>query len=101
MGAKGNDEFKHPEVVAVNKFRKAMAGMKENVSTTAKGSVVVINRGDKGVAIVNLATADANIKADTKLADGTYTDKVHGTEFTVKSGKISGSLKAETSYVIY
>ena len=101
MGAKGNDEFKHPEVVAVNKFRKAMAGMKENVSTTAKGSVVVINRGDKGIAIVNLATTDANIKADTKLADGTYTDKVHGTEFTVKSGKISGSLKAETSYVIY
>lgn len=101
MGAKGNDEFKHPEVVAVNKFRKAMAGMKENVSTTAKGSVVVINRGDKGVAIVNLATTDANIKADTKLADGTYTDKVHSTEFAVKSGKISGSLKAETSYVIY
>ena len=26
LGARGNDEFKHPEVAAVNKFRHAMRG---------------------------------------------------------------------------
>ena len=29
VGARGNDEFKHPEVVAANKFRKDMSGTPE------------------------------------------------------------------------
>ena len=39
-GPKGNDEFFHPEVVAVNKFRKEMDGEKEYIGTAADGSVV-------------------------------------------------------------
>ena len=30
-GAKGNDEFKHPEVIAANKFRRAMSGKAEQL----------------------------------------------------------------------
>ena len=34
LGARGNDEFFHPEVVAVNKFRTAMNGQKEDVQVS-------------------------------------------------------------------
>lgn len=38
LGARGNDEFFHPEVVAVNKFRHDMNGQKKTCksATTAK-----------------------------------------------------------------
>jgi hypothetical protein len=35
LGARGNDEFFHPEVVAVNKFRQAMDGQIENIQNVA------------------------------------------------------------------
>ena len=53
LGARGNDEFKHPEVVAVNKFRAAMSGQKEKVDISDNGQVLVVSRGKKGAVIVN------------------------------------------------
>ena len=47
LGARGNDEFKHPEVVAVNKFRAAMSGQKEKVDISDNGQVLVVSRGKK------------------------------------------------------
>ncbi|MEE0978857.1 MAG: alpha-amylase family glycosyl hydrolase [Muribaculaceae bacterium] len=102
IGEKGNDEFMNPEVVAVNKFRHAMAGEPEKIITAEKGNVAVVERGDKGVAIINFADKAAkSFKVATTLPDGEYTDKVHGTRFTVKNNEIKGSLAPLTSYLIY
>ena len=101
IGPKGNDEFKHPEVCAVNKFRKAMKGEAEKIATSKDKDLLAISRGDKGVAIINLNKADQELSLSTTLADGEYTDRVYNTKFVVKSGKITGNVKAETSYVIY
>ncbi len=101
IGAKGNDEFKHPEVVAVNKFRKVMHGQLEKIKVSADGTIVEINRGDKGAVIVNLSQEPAQLSMKTTLADGTYKDRVYGNTFTVEKGIIKSSLRPETSYVIY
>lgn len=100
IGPKGNDEFRNPEVVAVNKFRKEMDGEKEYIGTAADGSVVAIGRGDKGMAIVNLSQQGVALSIATKMADGTYTDAVHGTVFTAADGILTATLAPETSYVI-
>lgn len=101
IGAKGNDEFKHPEVVAVNKFRKAMHGQLEKIKVSADGTIVEINRGNTGAVIVNLSQKPAQLSMKTTLADGTYKDRVYGNTFTVEKGMIKSSLQPETSYVIY
>lgn len=101
IGAKGNDEFKHPEVVAVNKFRKAMHGQLEKIKVSADGTIVEINRGNTGAVIVNLSQKPAQLSMKTTLADGTYKDRVYGNTFTVEKGIIKSSLQPETSYVIY
>ena len=100
LGARGNDEFFHPEVVAVNKFRKAMEGQVEDIKIAEDGEVVVVNRGDKGAAVINFA-ADSNVvELPTGLADGTYTDQVYGTTFTVENGILKGDVQPETTYII-
>ena len=100
LGARGNDEFFHPEVVAVNKFRKAMDGQLEDIQVAEDGEVVVVNRGDKGAAVINFA-ADSNVvELPTGLADGTYTDQVYGTTFTVENGVLKGDVQPETTYII-
>ena len=90
IGPKGNDEFRNPEVVAGKKFS----------APAADGSVVAIGRGDKGMAIVNLSQQGVALSIATKMADGTYTDAVHGTVFTAADGILTATLAPETSYVI-
>lgn len=101
IGARGNDEFKHPEVAAANKFRHEMNGSTEQVTATADGSVAVVERGDRGAAIVNFSGKTQKIKVATSLPDGEYTDAVHGTTFKVKKGIIEGRTSPLTSYIIY
>lgn len=100
LGAKGNDEYMHPEVVAVNNFRKAMAGMKENVSITDDGEVIVVNRGNKGAAIVNLSQHANKFSVPTQLPDGKYKDVVYGIEFKVKNHKLTGIAAPERTYIL-
>jgi alpha-amylase len=100
LGARGNDEFFHPEVVAVNKFRKAMEGQIENVQIAEDGEVIAVNRGDKGVALVNFALESNDVALATGLADGEYKDTVYGNMFKVENGVITGTLQPETTYII-
>lgn len=100
LGARGNDEFKHPEVVAVNKFRTAMAGQKEDVQMSEDGEVLLVNRGKKGAAMVNLSKSANYIDLPTSLPAGTYKDQVYGKEFKVKNGRLTGILAPERSYII-
>ena len=100
LGARGNDEFFHPEVVAVNKFRKAMKGQVENVQISEDGEVIVVNRGDKGAAVINFALEANEVSLPTALADGEYTDVVYGQTFTVENGTLKATVQPETTYII-
>ena len=100
LGAKGNDEFKHPEVVAVNKFRTAMNGEKESVEISNNGEVLLVNRGKKGSAVVNISSSANKLDLPTTLPDGTYKDVVYGKEFKVKKGRLTGIVAPERSYIL-
>ena len=100
VGARGNDEFKHPEVVAANYFRRAMHGQPENVVEANSGAVVGVERGTAGEALINMSAQPQTVDMPTALPDGTYTDKVSGSTFEVKGGKLIGSLAPLTSYIL-
>lgn len=101
VGPRGNDEFFHPEVVAANKFRHDMAGREEQMAFSPDGAVVMVSRGDKGAALVNISDRKEKISMATSLPDGIYTDAVHNTEFKVSKGKLTGRLAPLTSYLLY
>ena len=100
LGARGNDEFFHPEVAAVNKFRSAMAGQKEDIQTSPDGQVLVVNRGNKGAAVVNIAGIANSVKVPTGLPDGSYKDVVYGKEFKVKKGILTGIVAPYKTYIL-
>lgn len=100
LGARGNDEFMHPEVVAVNKFRQAMNGEKENLQISDNGEVLLVNRGKKGAAIVNISKIANKIDLPTTLPDGKYKDVVYGKEFKVKNGHLHGYAAPERTYIL-
>ncbi len=100
IGERGNDEFKHPEVIAVNKFRRAMHGQPEQITVSPNGAAVEVTRGNKGAVLINFTNEQQNITLATTLPDGKYTDNVHANEFTVTNGKISCNLAPLTSYII-
>ena len=100
-GIRGNDEFFHPEVIAVNKFRQAMNGEKESIEISEDGQVLVVNRGNKGAAIVNISDKANPLALPTGLADGEYHDEVYGCLFVVKNGVLYGTLAADRTYIIH
>ena len=100
LGARGNDEFFHPEVVAVNKFRQEMEGQKEDIRISEAGEVTVVNRGDKGAAVVNFALETNTVELPTALPDGEYSDAVYGQTFKVENGVLRGTAEPETTYII-
>lgn len=101
VGARGNDEFKHPEVVAVNKFRRAMSGQPESIHISNDGSTIEIVRGNKGAVLINISDSVQSAELPTSLPDGEYTDRVHDTAFAVSNGIITGQLSPMTSYILY
>lgn len=100
LGAAGNDEYMHPEVVAVNKFRQAMSGQKEDLQISDNGEVLLVNRGKKGAAIVNISKIANRVDLPTTLPDGKYKDVVYGKEFQVKKGRLTGYAAPERSYIL-
>ncbi len=77
-----------------------MKGEKENVQISESGEVLLVNRGKKGAAMVNLSKSANFIDLPTDLPTGCYKDVVYGKEFKVKNGKIKGLLAPERSYII-
>lgn len=100
LGARGNDEFFHPEVAAVNKFRRAMAGEREDLQFSENGQVLLVNRGKKGAAVVNISSLANFVDLPTGLPDGKYRDVVNGKEFKVKKGRLQGVLAPFRSYIL-
>lgn len=101
VGKKGNDEFKHPEVVAVNKFRRAMHGQPEALYYSDNNNVVEVARGKKGAALINISTEPQTMSLFTTLPNGKYKDALTGNMFVVKKGIIRGTLAPLTSYILY
>lgn len=77
-----------------------MKGEKENVNMSDDGSVLLVNRGKKGAAIINLSTSATRIDLPTTIPDGKYKDEVYGKEFKVKKGRLTGLLAPERSYIL-
>ncbi len=90
IGTQGDDMYKDARVSAVNFFRTAMIGEEETlVNPDGDYSAILIERGKKGLVIVNsegtLATG-----MEVNLPDGEYTDRVdNSTVYTVKDGKLT------------
>lgn len=101
VGARGNDEFKNPQVVAANKFRRAMHGQPETVTATDNGAVAVVTRGNAGAAIVNFSNETQALDIATTLPTGDYTDAVSGSQFKVADGHLTGKTEPLTSYILY
>ena len=100
LGARGNDEFFHPEVVAVNKFRQSMEGQVEDVQIAENCEVIVVNRGGKGAAVINFSLEANVVELPTALPDGEYKDQVYGNAFVVENGLLKGNAQPETTYIL-
>lgn len=100
VGKKGDDNYRHPEVVAVNKFRTHMDGQPEKIIYANDDKVVEVARGNKGAAIVNFSGEQQAINMPTTLRSGKYRDVVHGTVFTVRGGVLKGQAEPLTSYIL-
>lgn len=103
IGIAGDDTFKDPQVVAVNKFRTAMAGEPENlINPNGNAQVLMIERGERGLVVINGSSSSYVLDADTNLADGTYINHADPDGvFTVVDGEISGVLPAKSVVVLY
>lgn len=77
-----------------------MKGQVEDVQIAEDGEVIVVNRGDKGAAIINFALESNGIDLATSLPDGEYTDQVYGTLFKVEEGVLKGTVAPDTTYII-
>lgn len=77
-----------------------MAGQPENIVISENGALIEVERGSKGVALVNISNKAQKVKLATSLADGEYTDGVHGTKFAVKKGMLTGKAAPMTSYIL-
>ena len=101
IGAKGEDTWKDPDVVAVNKFHNAMVGENEYLRWTNNNTTMLIDRGTKGTVIVN-AGGSTYVNSPTNLANGTYTNAGSANcTLTVSNGTISGNIPANSVVVLY
>lgn len=103
IGVAGSYVYKNATVTAVNKFRNAMVGQEEKLyNLGSDDSVVFIERGTKGLVIVNASDDTKTLDQAVTLENGSYTNRVDGsTSYTVADGKITGTLAARSAVVLY
>lgn len=97
IGMAGDDLYKDAVVVAANRFRNATVGLSENIYNPLENdSVVCLERGSKGLLLINLDDTDFTCEFETALEDGEYVNRCDGeTVYTVKKGKLSGTVPAD------
>ncbi|MDR0914837.1 MAG: starch-binding protein [Oscillospiraceae bacterium] len=102
IGAAGDDNYKHAEVTAVNKFRSAMIGQRESLENMGDNAVLKIERGNAGAVIINASSNSKSFNGSTSLPNGTYEDHAHpGKYYTVSNGTISGTISGRSIIVLY
>ncbi len=73
----------------------------ETATPSDSGEVLLVGRGDKGAAVINLATSARSLDLSTALPAGEYYDTVYGQPFVVENGRLKGVLKPATTYILY
>lgn len=101
IGDSGNDQFLHPEIVALNHFRIAMTGEPEKLENGENKGILIVKRGTKGIVILNSTSKKSKINLPVDLADGTYVDRANKIKFEVKNGIMTGKMPKEKIAVIY
>ncbi len=102
IGNAGNSEFFSPEVVAVNQFRKAMCGLDENIfNINDDNRVLAIERGGKGIVIINVGDESVPFEVPTDLSWGTYKDRANGVKCSVSFGTLRGTVEPRQILVFY
>ncbi|EFA22171.1 alpha amylase, catalytic domain protein, partial [Bifidobacterium gallicum DSM 20093 = LMG 11596] len=109
LGDAGDDEWKHPEVVAVNHFRNAMEGNAEFMRNCQGGNQCLMieryktdgNSNNDGVTVVNMGGEKNLAGMATTLDDGTYTDQVYGGTLTVQNKKITSGNAPAGKIAVY
>ena len=98
-----NFDWKNQKVAAVNKFKNAMVGEGETLST--QNDMAIIQRGTKGVVVTNFSKEKddtVTISGLNGLADGTYKDASgQNADITVSGGKATISVKKASFVVLY
>ncbi|MBR1691909.1 MAG: starch-binding protein, partial [Lachnospiraceae bacterium] len=93
-------DYKNSRIVEMNKFHTAMDGEPEYVEVV--DNVLVVERGTGGIALVNFSGGSKSISATMHtVADGTYTDKISGTTFTVSGKTLTGTIGSGGVAAIY
>ncbi len=100
MGLAGDTSWKSTVVSEVNHFHNAMVGTDDVI--LYEGDVVAVQRGNRGIVIVNLGDSkDISIQTSGMKSDD-YVDTVTGNSFRVDdSGVISGTIGESNIAVIY
>ena len=104
IGMAGDDLYKDPIVVAANRFRNAMVGLEEKVYNPDEDTrnVLCIERGTKGLFLINVSGADYTFKLPVGIEDGEYVNRADETEvFTVKRGILTGTIKSKGVAFLY
>lgn len=100
MGAASSDTtWKSKAVTEVNKFKNYFDGLGECVS--AENNCCYNERGTTGVVISRPAGSGSVSLTAHNMQDGTYKDQVAGGTFTVKDGKITGTVGSTGVAVVY
>lgn len=77
-----------------------MEGQVEDIQIAPDGEVIVVNRGDKGAAIINFSLSENEVQLPTSLPAGEYKDQVYGKTFKVENGMLNGMAAPETTYIL-
>ncbi len=102
IGMAGDNLYKDPTIVAVNRFRNAMIGEGEKIyNVNSYTGAAFIERGTRGLVIINSASSDFEFSTETALANGVYINRVDNTTiYKVTDGVISGKIPANTVVVL-
>lgn len=103
IGMIGDNLYKDSVVVAANHFRNAMVGLPEHIINADNTSHIIgVERGTKGLVIVNANKKAMEFIMETNLEDGTYLNRADKqTEFVVKKGKIEGTIEGKGAIILY
>ena len=102
IGMGGDNLYKDPTIVAVNRFRNAMIGESEKIyNVNDYTGAAFIERGTRGLVIINAASSDFEFSTETALANGVYINRVDNTTiYKVTDGVIEGTIPANTVVVL-
>lgn len=102
IGIAGSDLYKDDEISAVNKFKNAMVGESECLyNPNSNTQVLMIERGTKGVVLINSSSSAVTISNTTNLAESTYNSITDDkSEYSVANGYLTGTIPARSVSVL-